>query len=145
MQTGLHNLEELFRNVQVSAQELARPAARATPCPEKAKVLTPAGRNPVNKQAAKVMWRANWIHRPMPPEPLPIPVNPELVKAQAKLKTAWNQIGELSRELGLLRKVVAEERKARREATAEALQLAKKLSAAKERIETLERWRRLNT
>lgn len=116
----LNSLGHLLAGVRLEAQAASLPAQQASPKPERSKVVSIPTRVPVNRQAAAMFRKTSWIDRPFDPPPTQ-PKHPDVARLEAELKTAHNQLGTTTAELGRLRILARKEREA---ATAAREQLA---------------------
>lgn len=108
MNRGMVKLSEILPGIGFPP-EPEKKEIRA-PAPKPPKVVGDPTRTPVNLQAALVVQKASWIHKPLPPELAPIGELEQLREENAKLKaTNTNIVAEnsaLRKRVTLLQRLV---------------------------------------
>lgn len=106
----LNPLADFLRDLKLAPKhEPSLPAPRATPAPERNKVVDNPVRRPVNKQAALAIAPVNsWLSKPLPPEKLPDPESAEVARLKAELKIERNDHAATNDALGESRNHVRE-------------------------------------
>lgn len=111
----INPLSDLLKAVKVHHVAPPRnlPEPRRTPPPERNKVITPLGRDPVNRAAARILYPSrSWIDLPPPEDPAKPVSKSQLDRLKALLKSEYNAHAHTRDSLGFanqrIRKLSAE-------------------------------------